>query len=94
MHICLNSRYGSGFGVYGSSSSSSITSFHNERVFVQEGSSNCQSSSKHFLDLGTRVLNFKEVFLAHILVFLGDSKDILLLKGLLINHFKSSREFS
>ena len=55
---------------------------------------NCQSSSKHFLDLGARVLNFKEVYLAHILVFLSDSKDILLFKGLLTNHFKSFKDFS
>ena len=47
-----------------------------------------------FLDLGARVLNFKEVYLAHILVFLSDSKNILLFKGLLTNHFKSFKEFS
>ena len=38
--------------------------------FVQ----NCQSFSKHFLDLGVRVLNFKGVYRAHLLVFLSDSK--------------------
>ena len=58
------------------------------KKFVQ----NCQSSSKHFLDLGARVLNFKEVYLAHILVFLSDSRDILILKGLLKYHFKISKE--
>ena len=57
------------------------------KKFVQT----CQSSSKHFLDLGARVLNFKGVYLAHILVFLNDSNDILLLKGLSTNHFKSSK---
>ena len=51
-------------------------------------------SSKHFLDLGARVWNFKEVYLAHLLVFLSDSKNILLLKCLLANHFKSFKEFS
>ena len=60
------------------------------KKFVQ----NCQSSSKHFLDLGARVLNFKEVYLAHLLVFLSDSKNILLFKELPTNLFKSSKEFS
>ena len=44
------------------------------KKFVQ----NCQSSSKHFLDVGARVLNFKEAYLTHLLVFLSDSKDMLL----------------
>ena len=60
------------------------------KKFVQ----NCQSSSKHFLDLEARVLNFKGVYLAHLLVFLSDSKYIFLFKELPINHFKSSKEFS
>ena len=60
------------------------------KKFVQ----NCQSSSKHFLDLGARVLNLKEVYLAHILVFFSDSKSILLFKWLLTNHFKSFKELS
>ena len=47
-----------------------------------------------FLDLGARVLNFKKVYLAHLFVFLSDSKSILLLKWLLTNHFKSLKEFS
>ena len=54
---------------------------------------NCQGSSKHVLDLGARVLNFKEVYLSHLLVFLSDYKDIFLFKGLSINHFKSLKEF-
>ena len=41
-----------------------------------------QSSTKHSLDLEARVLDFKGAYLAHLLVFLSDSKDILLLKGL------------
>ena len=55
---------------------------------------NFQVSSKHFLDLGSRVLNFKEVHLSHLLVFLSDSKDIILFKGLSTNNFKSYKEFS
>ena len=58
------------------------------KKFVQA----CQISSKHFLDLGARVLNFKGVYLAHLLVFLSDSKDILLFKGLSTNHFKSFKK--
>ena len=54
---------------------------------------NSQSSSKHFLDLGARVLNFKEVYLAHLLVFLSDYKNILLQKGLLTITSKVSRIF-
>ena len=46
------------------------------------------------LNLGVRVLDLKGVYLAHLLVFLSDSKDIILFKGLLTNHFKSSKEFS
>ena len=60
------------------------------KKFVQT----CQSSSRHSLDLEARVLNFKGVYLAHLLVFLSDSKDIILFKGLSTNHFKSSKEFS
>ena len=33
-----------------------------------------QSSSKHSLDLEARVLDFKGAYLAHLLVFLSDSK--------------------
>ena len=61
-----------------------------DKKFVQT----CQSSSKHSLDLEARVLNFKGAYLAHLLVFLSDSKDILLLKGLSTNHFKNSKYFS
>ena len=46
------------------------------KKFVQT----CQSSSKHSLDLEARVLNFKGAYLAHLLVFFSDSKDILLFK--------------
>ena len=53
-----------------------------------------QSSTKHSLDLEARVLDFKEAYLAHLLVFLSDSKNILLFKELPTNHFKSSKEFS
>ena len=53
-----------------------------------------QSSSKHSLDLEARVLDFKGAYLAHLLVFLSDSKNILLFKELPTNHFKSSKEFS
>ena len=53
-----------------------------------------QSSTKHSLDLEARVLNFKGAYLAHLLVFLSDSKDTFLLKELPTNHFKSSKEFS
>ena len=60
------------------------------KKFVQT----CQSSSKHSLDLEARVLNFKGSYLAHFLVFLSDSKYILLFKGLLTNNFKSFKEFS
>ena len=61
------SRYGSGFGGYEFSLSSSTTS---------------------------KVLNFKGIYLAHLLVFLSDSKDIFLFKGLSTNHFKSFKELS
>ena len=60
------------------------------KKFVQT----CQSSSRHSLDLEARVLNFKGVYIAHLLVFLSDSKYILLFNGLSTNHFKSSKEFS
>ena len=53
------------------------------KKFVQT----CQSSSRHSLDLEARVLNLKGVYLAHRLVFLSDSKGILLFKGLSTNHF-------
>ena len=65
-----------------------------QKCWYKKDVQNCQSSSEHFLDLGVRVLNIKEVYLAHILVFLSDSKNILLLKGLLTNHIKSFKEFS
>ena len=68
--------------------------FTKQKCWYKKFVQNCQSSSKHFLDLGARVLNFKEVYLAHLLVFLSDSKNILLLKCLLANHFKSFKEFS
>ena len=68
--------------------------FTNNLCWYKKFVQNCQSSSKHFLDLGARVLNFKGVYLYHLLVFLNYSKDILLFKGLSINHFKSSKEFS
>ena len=68
--------------------------FTKQECWYKKVVQNCQSSSKHFLDLGARVLNFKEVYLAHLLVFLSDSKYILLFKGLSTNHFKSSKEFS
>ena len=58
------------------------------KKFVQ----NCQSSSKHFLELGARVLNFKEVYLAHILVFLSDYKEMLLFKVVSTNHFNSFKK--
>ena len=42
----------------------------------------CKSSPRHSLDLEARVLNFKGVYLAYLLVFLSDSKDIFLFKVL------------
>ena len=53
-----------------------------------------QSSTKHSLDLEARVLDFKGTYLAHLLVFLSDSKKILLFKDLPTNNFKISKEFS
>ena len=53
-----------------------------------------QSSTKHSLDLEARVLDFKEAYLAHLLLFLSDSKTIILFKELPTNHFKISKEFS
>ena len=53
---------------------------------------NCQGSSRHFLDLGARVVNFKEAYLSHLLVFLSDYKEILIFKWLLTNHFKGLKE--
>ena len=53
-----------------------------------------QSSTKHSLDLEARVLDFRGAYLAHLLVFLSDSKNILLFNELPTNHFKSSKEFS
>ena len=47
-----------------------------------------QSSTKHSLDLEARVLDFKRSYLSHLLVFLSDSKDVLLLKQLSTNQFK------
>ena len=47
-----------------------------------------------FLNLGARVLSFKGEYLAHLLVFFSDSKDIILLKGLSTNNFKGFKEFS
>ena len=47
-----------------------------------------QSSTKHSLDLEARVLEFKGAYIAHLLVFLSDSKYILLFKGSLTNHFQ------
>ena len=46
-----------------------------------------------FLNLGARVLNSKGVYLAHLLVFLSDSKDMLLFKELSTNHFKFFKKF-
>ena len=53
-----------------------------------------QISSKHSLDLEARVLDFKGAYFAHLLVFLSDSKNILLFKELPTNHFKSTKGFS
>ena len=60
------------------------------KKFVQ----NWQSSTKHSLDLEARVLDFKGEYIAHLLVFLSDYKNILLFKELPTNHFKISKEFS
>ena len=88
-YFFLISRYGSGFGVH-----SQQFLFTKEEYWHKKCVQTCQSSTKHSLDLEARVLNFKGAYLAHLLVFLSDSKDIILFKGLLTNHFKSSKEFS
>ena len=46
-----------------------------------------------FLDLGARVLNFREAYFAHILVFLSDSKNMLLFKWLSINTSNFQEKF-
>ena len=87
------SIYGSGFCDYELSFSSSITSIYKAFVLVQEVCSKLSKFLKaFFLDPGARVLNFKEAYLAHLLVFSSDSKYIILLKGLSPNHFKSFKE--
>ena len=53
-----------------------------------------QSSTKHSLDLEARVLDSRGACVAHLLIFLSDSKIILLFKEFPTNHFKSSKEFS
>ena len=68
--------------------------FTKEEYWHKKFDQTWQSSTKHSLELEARVLDFKGAYLAHLLVFLSDSKNILLFKELPTNHFKSSKEFS